>query len=195
MPFSRIALSRDDTKKPSSFEFHPEHNHWHIGDVALFEVRKAKDNGTGGAWGKPFVNDQGQAQSIKTTFCLIDWYKVDDYSPRTERVYWEGATSYQGISPGWVDQYHQEIEGQQLDLTGAPPGVYYLVSTANPDGNFLEAKPRTTRRGRASVCAGTARGTPRSRRSPTPPATCPACAASRPPTAEPCRATLTLCVR
>jgi hypothetical protein len=23
------------------FEFHPAHNHWHIGDVALFEVRKA----------------------------------------------------------------------------------------------------------------------------------------------------------
>ena len=73
-------------------------------------------------------------------FCLIDWYKLDDNSPRTERVYWEGATSYQGISPGWVDQYHQELEGQQLDLTGAPPGVYYLVSSANPDGNFLEAK-------------------------------------------------------
>jgi len=126
-------------KPVSTFEFHPEHNHWHIGDVALFEVRKAKDNGTGGAWGKPFVNDRGQAQSIKTTFCLIDWYKLDDNSPTVERVYWECATSFQGISPGWVDQYHQELEGQQLDLTGAPPGVYYLVSTSNPDGNFLEA--------------------------------------------------------
>ena len=55
------------------------------------------------------------------------------------RVYWDCATDLQGISPGWVDQYHQELEGQQLDLTGAPPGVYYLVSTSNPDGNFLEA--------------------------------------------------------
>ena len=22
------------------FEYHPEHNHWHIGDIALFEIRK-----------------------------------------------------------------------------------------------------------------------------------------------------------
>ena len=109
---SRFPSRKVCEKQVGTFEFHPEHNHWHIGDVALFEVRKAKDNGTGGAWGKPFVNDRGQAQSIKTTFCLIDWYKLDDNSPTTERVYWECATSYQGISPGWVDQYHQELEGQ-----------------------------------------------------------------------------------
>ena len=27
------------------FEFHPAHNHWHIGDVALFEVRKGSPTG------------------------------------------------------------------------------------------------------------------------------------------------------
>src|SRR5687767_15227836 len=27
-------------KVAGTFEFHPAHNHWHIGDVALFEVRK-----------------------------------------------------------------------------------------------------------------------------------------------------------
>ena len=113
-------------KLVSTFEFHPEHNHWHIGRVALFEVRPARDNGTGGRWGKPFVNDLGAAQSIKTTFCLIDWYKLDDNSPTTERTYWECETSFQGISPGWVDQYHQSLEGQQLDLTGAPAGPWVL---------------------------------------------------------------------
>jgi hypothetical protein len=123
----------------STFEFHPAHNHWHIGDVALFEVRPARDNGTGGRWGAPFVNDRGQSQSIKTTFCLIDWYKLDDNSPTVQRTYFDCYTSYQGISPGWVDQYHQATEGQQIDVTGAPVGVYYLVSTANPEGNFLEA--------------------------------------------------------
>jgi hypothetical protein len=29
------------------FAYHEAHNHWHIGDVALFEVRKARDKGTG----------------------------------------------------------------------------------------------------------------------------------------------------
>jgi hypothetical protein len=112
----------------STFEFHPAHNHWHIGDVALFEVRKGSPTG-------PVVGNN----SIKTTFCLIDWYKLDDNSPTTERVFFDCYTSYQGISVGWVDQYHQATEGQQVDLTGVPNGKdYYLVSTSNADGVFLE---------------------------------------------------------
>ena len=38
-----------------------------------------------------------------------------------------------------MDQYHQATEGQALDVTGMVPGDYYLVSTSNPDGNFIEA--------------------------------------------------------
>ena len=112
----------------SVFEFHPAHNHWHIGDVALFEVRKGSPTG-------PIVGNN----SIKTTFCLIDWYKLDDNSPSAERVFFDCYTSYQGISVGWVDQYHQSTPGQQVDLTGVPNATdYYLVSTANADGVFLE---------------------------------------------------------
>ena len=110
------------------FLFHPEHNHWHIGDIALFEVRKGSPTG-------PVVG----GNSIKTTFCLIDWYKLDDNAPSAERVFFDCYTSFQGISAGWVDQYHQATEGQQLDLTGVPNADdYYLVSTANPAGIFAE---------------------------------------------------------
>lgn len=112
----------------STFEFHESHNHWHIGDVALFEVREGSPDGSvvGG-------------NSIKVTFCLIDWYQLEDNSPTTEREFFDCYTSYQGISVGWVDQYHQSTEGQQLDLTDVPDGDnYYLVSTANEAGNFLE---------------------------------------------------------
>ncbi len=125
----------------STFEYHPAHNHWHIGDVALFEVRNARDNGHGGDIGGVVTNDRGESQSIKTTFCLIDSYRLDDNAPTKERGYWDCYTGYQGISPGWVDQYHQATVGQQLDLTGAPEGVYYLVSTSNPAGVFLETDP------------------------------------------------------
>jgi Lysyl oxidase len=110
------------------FEFHPAHNHWHIGDVALFEVRKGSPTGkiVGG-------------NSIKTTFCLIDWYKLSDNSPTWERVFFDCYASYQGISPGWVDQYHQSTSGQQLDLTGVPnANDYYLVSTSNYARTFTE---------------------------------------------------------
>jgi hypothetical protein len=113
----------------STFEFHPAHNHWHIGDVALFEVRKGSPTG-------PVVG----GNSIKTTFCLIDWYKLDDNSPAGERVFFDCYKGHQGISPGWVDQYHQSTDGQQVDLTGvANASDYYLVSTANYAQVFVES--------------------------------------------------------
>jgi hypothetical protein len=112
----------------SQFEYHPAHNHWHMGDVALFEVRKGSPTG-------PIVG----GNSIKTTFCLIDWYKLEDNSPTAERVFFDCYTSHQGISVGWVDQYHQATSGQEVDLTGVPNADdYYLVSTANHAGVFLE---------------------------------------------------------
>lgn len=118
----------------STFIFHPAHNHWHIDKVALFEIRVAQDDGTGGRWGAVFGG-----QSIKTTFCLIDVVKLEGNSKTPQRTYWDCfPDQHQGISAGWGDQYHQATEGQELDITGAPPGIYYLVSTANPDGNFLE---------------------------------------------------------
>jgi Lysyl oxidase len=112
-----------------TFVYHPAHNHWHIGDVALFEVRKGSPTG-------PIVG----GNSIKTTFCLIDWYKLDDNSPAAERVFFDCYHSFQGISSGWVDQYHQSTEGQQLDLTGVPnANDYYLVSTANYAQRYTES--------------------------------------------------------
>jgi len=111
-----------------TFEYHPAHNHWHIGDVALFEVRKGSPTGAivGG-------------NSIKTTFCLIDWYKIDDNSPAGERVFFDCYKGHQGVSPGWVDQYHQSTSGQQLDLTGvAEANDYYLVTTTNYARTYAE---------------------------------------------------------
>lgn len=111
----------------STFTFHEAHNHWHIGDVALFEVRAGAPDG-------PLVGDA----SVKVTFCLIDWYKLEGNSKTKERTFFDCTRGYQGVSVGWADQYHQATPGQELEITGAPPGDYYLVSTANPAGVFLE---------------------------------------------------------
>jgi Lysyl oxidase len=112
----------------TTFEFHPTHNHWHTGQVARFEIRKGSPAGSlvGG-------------QSVKVGFCLIDLVRLDGNAPTSEKVFWDCYTSYQGVSAGWIDQYHQATDGQQLDLTGAKNGNdYYLVSTTNPDKVFLE---------------------------------------------------------
>jgi hypothetical protein len=111
----------------SQFEYHPEHNHWHIEAVALFEIRRGSPTG-------PIVG----GNSLKTTFCLIDWIKLEGNSNSKERVYFDCFGDLQGISPGWVDQYNQAIEGQELDITGVLTGSYYLTSTANPDHTFIE---------------------------------------------------------
>ena len=112
----------------SIFEYHPTHNHWHTADVARFEVRKGSPTGqiVGG-------------DSIKIGFCLLDLYKLDDNAPTSQKTFWDCYTSYQGVSVGWVDQYHQSTDGQQVDLTDlANASDYYLVSTTNPTGVFLE---------------------------------------------------------
>ncbi|MGK2851982.1 MAG: lysyl oxidase family protein [Candidatus Limnocylindrales bacterium] len=46
----------------------------------------------------------------------------------------------QGVSAGWVDQYHQATDGQELDITGIPNATdYYLVTKTNPDGLYVES--------------------------------------------------------
>jgi Lysyl oxidase len=117
-----------DEKLVSTFEYHPTHNHWHTADVARFEVRQGTPTG-------PVVG----GNSIKVGFCLLDLYNLSGNAPTSERVFWDCYTSYQGVSSGWVDQYHQSTDGQQVELTGIPSGTnYFLVSTTSPDGIFLE---------------------------------------------------------
>jgi hypothetical protein len=136
-PASQIACSFATTQ----FEFHPAHNHWHIGSVAQFGVHKANDNGLGGAIGAPFVNNLGVAQSFKTTFCLIDWVKIDAKKKTPDLTYWacDRTAPYQGVSVGWIDQYHHSLEGQEIDMTGAPAGVYYLKVHVNDESLFIES--------------------------------------------------------
>lgn len=112
----------------SIFEYHPTHKHWHTADVARFEVRQGSPSGSvvGG-------------NSIKVGFCLVDLYNLEGNAPTSAKTFWDCYKGYQGLSVGWVDQYHHATDGQQVDLTGIPDGSdYYLVSTTNPTGAFLE---------------------------------------------------------
>lgn len=107
--------------------FHPEHNHWHQSAVALFEVRLGSASGP--AW----------ASGTKITFCLVDNDQTVLVKKGSSRAYFECNAALQGISVGWGDDYHQSTEGQELDITGAPAGIYYLVHVADPENHWLES--------------------------------------------------------
>ena len=112
---------------PAGFAlFHPAHNHWHQSAVATFEIRQA-------SLGGPVI-----ARGDKVTFCLIDFDSTDLIHANNTRVYYDCNAQLQGISVGWIDEYHMSTEGQELDITGAPQGVYYLTHLADPSQHWLE---------------------------------------------------------
>ena len=51
------------------------------------------------------MNDRGEAQAIKTTFCLVDFVKPMDNSSAWGRHYFD-CFGTQGISVDWADSYH-----------------------------------------------------------------------------------------
>jgi len=108
--------------------YHTEHNHWHQSDVAAFEVRAGSLTGS------------VIAKASKVTFCLVDFDVDRDFGagPHTAQ-YSDCGGVFQGISVGWGDSYHHSTPGQELDITGAPAGDYYLTHLANPAGNWLES--------------------------------------------------------
>jgi len=107
--------------------FHPQHNHWHQSGVARFEVRKGTLDG-------PLVRN-----GIKITFCLVDTDQTDLVTKGSDRFYFDCNAELQGISVGWGDNYHQSTPLQELEITRAPEGVYYLTHLADPENHWKES--------------------------------------------------------
>ena len=136
-------------------EFHAEHNHIHVDDVAEFKVCTRANFDSDGPACPAESNAQGESVSFKQTFCLVDWTRLG----HNGNGYAEGSSqgngasdpiltrptnfvdcevAAQGVSPLWTDQYSAETAGQSVDVTGLAPGPYVLVATANPIGTFDE---------------------------------------------------------
>jgi hypothetical protein len=105
------------------------HNHWHILGFQRYELRRIADNGL-------VVRDH------KSGFCLADHYAhapgTFAYEPRhpvftgyCEQGNPQALSVFQGTSVGYTDRYPSYFHGQNLDLTGVPPGNYVLVHRAN----------------------------------------------------------------
>ena len=111
------------------FFFHPEHNHWHFGNFARYEILSLEPDGEL----KTVV-----AFSNKVSYCLRDDEIANDFISTTRQTYTSCNQETQGISVGWVDTYRYHLEGQSIDITSLSNGVYALRSTVNPDENLWE---------------------------------------------------------
>ena len=140
MPDKNIWNDPPGINQVSSFIFHEQHNHWHIDDVGEFSVRTPSVNDPTKPGDIALLSTGEQSASVKIGFCIADVYKYNgDESPTSQRIYWDCEVGLQGIQPGWVDQYHQSVEGNEIDITDLPNGTYFLVHTWNPANAFVDA--------------------------------------------------------
>jgi hypothetical protein len=114
------------------FLFHEGHNHIHFVDWAAYRLRQIlPGDGVG-----PIV-----AEGTKTSFCIIDLGVHDSslpgYSPSGE--FHSCSSTIQGLSVGWIDVYSKYLPGQSIDITGVPPGQYWLESEVDPLDHVLES--------------------------------------------------------
>jgi hypothetical protein len=124
------------------FIFHPQHNHYHLEDFALYQLwtRSAYDSwvASGGSSGAPM------AVSSKVTFCLEDGLRLVPTlpgSPAGPAYDICSQTGLSGISVGWGDWYPAYLYGQWVDLGQAPlpDGNYVVRSVADPDNLIWES--------------------------------------------------------
>jgi hypothetical protein len=100
--------------RPDLFVWSPCHQHYHMKTMVKYRLLN--------------LNYTKVTKARKQAFCLRDNY------PYTSTA---GASSgytcgYQGITAGWEDVYDQALDCQYIDVTGVPPGQYYLEVTVNP---------------------------------------------------------------
>ncbi len=120
------------TRPSGRFIYHPEHDHIHLEDWCLYHLRAVlPDSGVG----------EIVAEGEKTSFCIMDLAVYDpghpNFDPNGEFL--SCASTVQGISAGWVDIYHKELPGQNIDITDLPDGQYWLEAIADPDNHIYEA--------------------------------------------------------
>ena len=140
--------------------WHAQHRHFHINGFGRYELRRdvagRPDMGPAGLVGKSSkvgwcVSDMYNWRADATpgdvgavTDSLLETYERNWYSECTSPVLYTGASWRQGISPGWADTYPYLYSGQEIPLHGVTDGVYWLVTTINPQDNGFGLKLQET---------------------------------------------------
>jgi len=100
------------------FAWSPCHQHHHVINYAVYELRDATGVVVGGH---------------KQAFCLQDSQQL--------RAGWASngyVCTDQGLSAGWGDIYGHDLSCQWIDITDVAPGTYTLAVRVNPTGGFSD---------------------------------------------------------
>jgi hypothetical protein len=117
------------------------HNHWHVRDVAQYELRRLASGAKVGA-------------GAKRGFCFYDSHPYQRSLPRApaKRAYPRNSCGTKssvnllmGISVGWLDAYFWRLPDQYIDVTKVPNGRYRLSATVDAGGWFKESNERNNR--------------------------------------------------
>lgn len=119
--FTGWALVREKLIGDFVFAGHEQHDHWHFD---AFQAYRLLD--------ESFAPAPRAVQSDKVTRCVTDSFRFDatlEGSPALPNYACRQET--QGMDVGWGDIYGRTLEGQSIDVTATPDGVYYLVDEVN----------------------------------------------------------------
>ena len=106
---------------PGLFVWSPCHQHYHMKTMVHYRLLN--------------MNFAPVTTGRKQAFCLRDNYPYLNTAGASTGY----NCGYQGITRGWEDVYDKSLDCQYLDVTGVPPGQYYLEVEVNPLHVFDEA--------------------------------------------------------
>ena len=111
------------------FVYHPNHEHFHFGNFARYEV-----------WS---ITPDGALETLlsvtdKVSYCLRDDVQIENAEITAAQTYVGCNRARQGITPGWIDVYGFELFGQTIDVSNLPDGIYALLNFVDPDNQLWE---------------------------------------------------------
>jgi hypothetical protein len=117
------------------FDHRPGHNHWHMEDIAQYDLLDASGN-------RVVLSD-------KQSFCLAPTDAINlalpgaDWQP-DQAALWSACSGEDAIwlrevlPAGWGDTYYQSVAGQSFDITALLNGNYQIRVTADPLNHLVE---------------------------------------------------------
>jgi hypothetical protein len=126
--FQRRRDTATRVRRAGCMHDHPTHDHWHFKAMAEYALRMPSST-------RPRVDRN------KVSFCLRDNRRVSGVPTRVRREWFGDCTRAgpQGISPGWVDVYRADLDGQALLLPRRVDGrLLCLDLTADPLDRLTE---------------------------------------------------------